>query len=73
MAQKNRKPAVKKNRSNVGTGVVHIQSTFNNTIVTITNLSGALGLGSVLVDLDEGTSEPRWGSCTVEHRRWSVY
>ena len=40
MAQKNRKPAVKKNRSNVGTGVVHIQSTFNNTIVTITNLTG---------------------------------
>src|SRR6056300_620362 len=40
MAQKIRKPAVKKNRSNLGTGVVHIQSTFNNTIVTITNLAG---------------------------------
>ena len=40
MAQKIRKPAVKKNRSNLGTGVVHIQSTFNNTIVTITNLTG---------------------------------
>ena len=40
MAQKIRKPAVKKNRSNIGTGVVHIQSTFNNTIVTITNIAG---------------------------------
>ena len=40
MAQKLRKPAAKKNRSNIGTGVVHIQSTFNNTIVTITNING---------------------------------
>ena len=40
MAQKLRKPTVKKNRSNFGTGVVHIQSTFNNTIVTITNIAG---------------------------------
>ena len=40
MAQKIRKPAVKKNRTNLGTGVVHIQSTFNNTIVTITNIAG---------------------------------
>ena len=40
MAQKMRKPTVKKNRSNLGTGVVHIQSTFNNTIVTLTNISG---------------------------------
>ena len=40
MAQKIRKPAVKKNRSNIGTGVVHIQSTFNNTIVTFTDIQG---------------------------------
>ena len=40
MAQKIRKPIVKKNRTNLGTGIVHIQSTFNNTIVTITNMSG---------------------------------
>ena len=40
MAQKIRKSTVKKNRSNLGTGVVHIQSTFNNTIVTITNIAG---------------------------------
>jgi len=40
MAQKLRKPAAKKNRTNIGTGVVHIQSTFNNTIVTITNVTG---------------------------------
>ena len=30
----------KKVKKNVSTGVVHIQSTFNNTIVTITDVSG---------------------------------
>jgi small subunit ribosomal protein S11 len=40
MAQKIRKPIVKKNRTNLGTGIVHIQSTFNNTIVTITTVIG---------------------------------
>jgi small subunit ribosomal protein S11 len=32
--------AKKKERRNVQSGVVHIQSTFNNTIVTITDVSG---------------------------------
>ena len=40
MAQKIRKTAFKKDKNNLVTGVVHIQSTFNNTIVTITNLAG---------------------------------
>lgn len=40
MVQKIRKPIVKKNRTNLGTGIVHIQSTFNNTIVTITTMIG---------------------------------
>ena len=40
MAQKIRKPIIKKNRTNLGTGIVHIQSTFNNTIVTITTMIG---------------------------------
>lgn len=40
MAQKIRKPIVKKNRTNLGTGIVHIQSTFNNTIITITTMIG---------------------------------
>jgi small subunit ribosomal protein S11 len=40
MAQKIRKPIVKKNRTNIGKGIVHIQSTFNNTIVTITTMIG---------------------------------
>jgi len=40
MAQKIRKSAPKKTKSNITSGVVHIQSTFNNTIVTITNLTG---------------------------------
>ena len=40
MAQKLRKITAKKDKKIVPTGVVHIQSTFNNTIVTITNLTG---------------------------------
>lgn len=40
MAQKIRKSTFKKDKSNLITGVVHIQSTFNNTIVTITNITG---------------------------------
>ena len=40
MAQKIRKSSLKKNKNSLITGVVHIQSTFNNTIITITNLVG---------------------------------
>ena len=40
MAQTTRKSTIKKNKNNFTAGVVHIQSTFNNTIVTITNLTG---------------------------------
>jgi small subunit ribosomal protein S11 len=40
MAQTNKKAPSKRDKSNFIKGVVHIQSTFNNTIVTITNLVG---------------------------------
>ena len=40
MAQKIRKSLGKKNKNSYINGVVHIQSTFNNTIVTITNIAG---------------------------------
>ena len=40
MARKIRKILVKKDKSKTVSGIVHIQSTFNNTIITITNLSG---------------------------------
>ena len=40
MAQTNRKSQTKKDKNNFRNGVVHIQSTFNNTIVTITNTNG---------------------------------
>ena len=40
MAQKTRKTTFKKDKTNFSNGVVHIQSTFNNTIVTITNIAG---------------------------------
>src|ERR1700704_5715537 len=34
------KKAKKKNKKNIQTGIVYIQSTFNNTIITITDVSG---------------------------------
>ena len=40
MAQKTKKSTSKKDKTNFTDGIVHIQSTFNNTIVTITNLTG---------------------------------
>ena len=40
MAQKIRKSTFKKDKNTLVTGVVHIQSTFNNTIVTITSITG---------------------------------
>jgi small subunit ribosomal protein S11 len=40
MAQKIKTSNSKKDKNSFITGVVHIQSTFNNTIVTITNLAG---------------------------------
>ena len=40
MAQATRKAKIKKEKTNFTSGIVHIQSTFNNTIVTITNLAG---------------------------------
>ena len=40
MTQTTRKSAIRKDKSNLRNGVVHIQSTFNNTIVTITNVNG---------------------------------
>ena len=40
MAQITRKSKIRKDKSRLKNGVVHIQSTFNNTIVTITNTNG---------------------------------
>lgn len=40
MAKQARKTGKKKEKKNVPEGIAHIQSTFNNTIVTITDLSG---------------------------------
>ncbi len=41
MAQPKRKRSTKKKeKKNISDGIAHIQSTFNNTIVTITDLSG---------------------------------
>jgi small subunit ribosomal protein S11 len=40
MIQKIRKITSKKDRNNYTNGIIHINSTFNNTIVTITNLTG---------------------------------
>ena len=40
MIQITRKSTIKKDKHGFTSGIVHIQSTFNNTIVTITNLTG---------------------------------
>lgn len=40
MTQKTRKTISKREKNNFTLGTVHIQSTFNNTIVTITTLTG---------------------------------
>ncbi len=40
MPQTKKKSIQKRDKNNFTTGIVHIQSTFNNTIVTITNLAG---------------------------------
>ena len=40
MAQITRKSTTKKDKNGFISGIVHIQSTFNNTIVTITNVTG---------------------------------
>ena len=40
MPQTTRKSTIRKDKSNLRNGIVHIQSTFNNTIVTITNVNG---------------------------------
>ncbi len=40
MAKPGRKVGKKKEKKNIPEGIAHIQSTFNNTIVTITDLSG---------------------------------
>jgi small subunit ribosomal protein S11 len=40
MAQTTKKSITKRDKNNLLNGIVHIQSTFNNTIVTITSLNG---------------------------------
>ena len=40
MPQTTRKSTIRKDKSNLKNGIVHIQSTFNNIIVTITNTNG---------------------------------
>nr|YP_010283294.1 ribosomal protein S11 [Psammodictyon constrictum]ULD16413.1 ribosomal protein S11 [Psammodictyon constrictum] len=40
MAQTTRKTGTRKDKNSFTNGIVHIQSTFNNTIVTVTNLAG---------------------------------
>ena len=40
MAQTTKKSTSKRDKNQFTNGIVHIQSTFNNTIVTITNLTG---------------------------------
>ena len=47
MAQTIRKSTTKREKSNFTSGIVHIQSTFNNTIVTITNVSSFFSIAGL--------------------------
>jgi ribosomal protein S11 len=66
MARPARKTGKKKEKKNIPEGVAHIQSTFNNTIVTITDLSGNVISGRHRVFRDSRAPEralpllPRW-------------
>lgn len=40
MGKPKRRPTKRKIRKNIQSGIAHIQSTFNNTVVTITDVSG---------------------------------
>lgn len=40
MVQPNKKSNIKKDKSNSQKGILHVQTTFNNTIITLTNLKG---------------------------------
>jgi small subunit ribosomal protein S11 len=40
MVQPTKKSNIRKDKSNSQKGILHIQTTFNNTIITITNLTG---------------------------------
>ena len=53
MANKNvTRKTPRRNRKNIDSGAAHIHSSFNNTIVSITDTQGMLYLGLVQVDLD---------------------
>ena len=52
MAATVKKSGSKKSKRNVPNGVVHIQSTFNNTIVSITDTSGHVFLGLLQAQVD---------------------
>lgn len=41
MAKQTKKITLKRKRKNITNGITHIQSTFNNTIITITDLNGS--------------------------------
>ena len=57
------KGAKKKVRKNVQTGIAHVQSTFNNTIVTITDVAG-----NTLAWATSGGSGFRGRGCTFVQR-----
>ena len=40
MVQKVKKSSLKKEKRQIPSGIIHIQSTFNNTIVTVTDITG---------------------------------
>ena len=67
MAVKKTTRSKKKVRKNIESGVAHISSTFNNTIVTLTDKSGnALSWASA------GGLQHRWLQRRPQRLRWSM-
>lgn len=68
----------RKDRKNVEYGVAHIRSTFNNTIVTITDKMVMLYLGLVLVDLVSEVLEKalhlqlKWQQKLQQKQQWNM-
>ena len=73
-----KKTTKKKVKKNVQTGVAHIQSTFNNTIITITDVAGNALAWATLVSrasrarASRRPSPRRWPPRSAQARRWST-
>ena len=72
------KKGKKRVKKNVASGIVYINSTFNNTMITITDPTGnvlswsSAGARGFKVRASRRRSPPRWRRATPRPRRWST-